>query len=67
VNESVADFERALALDPELVRAKLGLAIGLIDRIETFGGGNGGVDLPRTRRSSQASCPLSRITPPRIS
>jgi adenylate cyclase len=48
VNESVADFERALALDPELVRAKLGLAIGLIDRIETFGGGNGGVDLPRT-------------------
>jgi TolB-like protein/DNA-binding winged helix-turn-helix (wHTH) protein len=47
VNESIGDFERALQLDPELARAKLGLAIGLIDRVETFRSGNDGVDLPR--------------------
>ena len=47
VNESVGSFERALQLDPELTRAKLGLAIGLIDRVETFRSGNEGVDLPR--------------------
>jgi adenylate cyclase len=47
VNESVGSFERALQLDPELIRAKLGLAIGLIDTVETFRSGNEGVDLPR--------------------
>jgi TolB-like protein/DNA-binding winged helix-turn-helix (wHTH) protein len=47
VNESVSSFERALQLDPELTRAKLGLAIGLIDRVETFRSGNEGVDLAR--------------------
>jgi adenylate cyclase len=47
VNESLGDFERALQRDPALVRAKLGLAIGLYDRVETFRSGNEGVDLPR--------------------
>jgi adenylate cyclase len=47
VNESLGDFERALQLDPELIRAKLGLAIGLYDRVETFRDGTEGVDLPR--------------------
>ncbi len=40
-------FERALQLDPELTRAQLGLAWGLVDRAFSFRGGNGLVDLPR--------------------
>ena len=44
---AIADFERALQLDPELTRAQLGLAWGLVDRAFSFRGGHATVDLPR--------------------
>jgi TolB-like protein/predicted Zn-dependent protease len=44
---AIADFERALQLDPELVRAQVGLAYSLIDRAYVFGGGDAAVDYPR--------------------
>jgi TolB-like protein len=44
---AIADFERALQLDPELVRAQIGLAYALINRAYVFGGGNASVDYPR--------------------
>jgi TolB-like protein len=44
---AIADFERALQLDPELVRAQIGLAYALIDRAYVFGGGDAAVDYPR--------------------
>ena len=47
VDEAIGYFERALQLDPELTRAKLGLAWGLIERDNAFRAGNETVDLPR--------------------
>ena len=44
---AIADFERALQLDPELTRAQLGLAWGLVDRAFSFRGGHATVDVPR--------------------
>jgi class 3 adenylate cyclase/TolB-like protein len=44
---AIGDFERALQLDPELVRAQIGLAYALIARAYVFGGGNASVDYPR--------------------
>jgi class 3 adenylate cyclase/TolB-like protein len=44
---AIGDFERALQLDPELVRAQVGLAYALIDRAYVFGGGDAAVDYPR--------------------
>ena len=41
-------FERALQLDPELTRAQVGLAWGLVDRVFQFRGGDQLVDLPRS-------------------
>jgi TolB-like protein/DNA-binding winged helix-turn-helix (wHTH) protein len=40
-------FERALRLDPELIRAQVGLALVLIDRVSTFGSGDRAADYPR--------------------
>ncbi len=47
LNDGIAYFERALQLDPELTRAQVGLAYGLIDRVNMFGGGDAAVDYPR--------------------
>jgi adenylate cyclase len=47
LDEAIHYYERALQLDPELARAKLGLAESLIDRINPFRAGNEAVDLPR--------------------
>jgi class 3 adenylate cyclase/TolB-like protein len=44
---AIGDFEQALHLDPELVRAQVGLAYALIDRAYVFGGGDAAVDYPR--------------------
>ena len=44
---AVGYFERALQLDPQLVRAQVGLAWALIDRVFVFGSGNAAVDYPR--------------------
>ena len=47
VDAAIPYFERALQLDPELTRAQLGLAWGLVDRAFSFRGGNETIDLPR--------------------
>jgi tetratricopeptide (TPR) repeat protein len=44
---AIGDFERALQLDPKLVRAQVGLAYALIDRAYLFNGGDAAVDYPR--------------------
>jgi adenylate cyclase len=43
---AIGYFERALQVDPELTRAQLGLAWGLVDRVFSFRAGNESVDLP---------------------
>ena len=47
VDAAIPYFERALQLDPQLTRAQLGLAWGLVDRAFSFRGGNETIDLPR--------------------
>ena len=49
VDAAIGYFERAMQLDPDLTRAQVGLAWGLVDRAFVFGGGNGAVDLPRAQ------------------
>jgi class 3 adenylate cyclase/TolB-like protein len=44
---AIGYFERALQLDPQLTRAQVGLAWGLVDRMYPFRGGDIAVDLPR--------------------
>jgi adenylate cyclase len=47
VDAAIGYFERALQLDPDLARAQIGLAWGLVERAVSFRSGNGAVDLPR--------------------
>jgi len=47
IDAAIGYFERAIQLDPNLTRAQVGLAWGLVDRAFPFRGGNGAVDLPR--------------------
>jgi TolB-like protein len=44
---AIGYFERALQFDPQLVRAQVGLAWALIDRVFVFGSGDAAVDYPR--------------------
>ena len=47
VNEALGYFERALALDPDLVQAQAGLATTLVQRAHYFGGGDPTKDYAR--------------------
>jgi adenylate cyclase len=46
LDEAIGYYERALQLDPELIRAKTGLAWGLVNRVVSFKAGDEAVDLP---------------------
>lgn len=47
VNLAIAEFERALTIDPNLTRAQIGLAQALVDRTLYLEAGDPSVDLPR--------------------